>query len=174
MSSNREVQERRREMIRTILMDEETPVGDQKELVELLKARGFAATQPSVSRDLRDLGAVRIQGRYQILDWLQSDEESPVQKAKGLVLRIMTVESNQILVVTERGAGMYFDEALEASGWEDIVGTLAGYSSVLIFTQNKFFRNLVWQLLEHYLGRGREAEEKREEEPEQGSSKAEA
>ncbi len=105
MSSNREVQERRREMIRTILMDEETPVGDQKELVELLKARGFAATQPSVSRDLRDLGAVRIQGRYQILDWLQPDEESPVQKAKGLVLRIMTVESNQILVVTERGAG---------------------------------------------------------------------
>src|SRR5262245_16541255 len=171
MSASRKAQERRREAIRAILEAGELPVGDQKELVKLLKARGFAATQPSVSRDLRDLGAVRIEGRYQILDWLEPNEESPVRKAKGLVQRIMTVESNQILVVTERGAGMYFGEALEASGWEDIVGTLAGYSSVLIFTQNKFFRDLIWQLLHHYLGP--EGEGKKQEGPEQGSAKAE-
>ena len=59
MSSNREIQERRREAVRAILVAGEPPIGDQKELVELLKSKGIPATQPSVSRDLRDLGAVR-------------------------------------------------------------------------------------------------------------------
>ena len=159
MPSSRKVQESRREMIRTILMDEETPVGDQRELVELLKAKGFAATQPSVSRDLRDLGALRIQGRYQILDWLQEDDPSPVREARGLVTKIMSVEESQILVVTKRGAGIFVGDRLEESGWEDIIGTVVGYSSVHVFTQNKFFRDLVFLLLERYLDPAREEEE---------------
>ena len=152
-------------------MDEETPIGDQKELVELLKSRGFAATQPSVSRDLRDLGAVRIQGRYQIIDWLEEDDNSPIREAKGLVRKIVTVEDSQVLVVTHPGAGLFVGDRLEASGWEDIVGTVVGYSSVHIFTQNKFFRDLVFLLLEHYLDPRRKDEE--EERPAQASSNTE-
>lgn len=159
MPANREIQERRREAIRAILEAGEPPVGDQKELVELLKARGFAATQPSVSRDLRDLGALRIQGRYQILDWLQEDDDSPLREARGLVTKIVTVEDSEILVVTKRGAGIFVGDRLEESGWEDVVGTVIGYSSVHIFTQNKFFRDLVFLLLERYLDPEREDEE---------------
>jgi hypothetical protein len=55
-------------------------------------------------------------------------------------------------------------DRLEASGWEDVVGTVIGYSSVHIFTQNKFFRDLVFMLLERYL------DPAREEEPATGSA----
>jgi transcriptional regulator of arginine metabolism len=171
MPSSREVQERRRGAIRAMLMADE-PIGEQKELVELLKERGIPATQSSVSRDLRDLGAVRINGRYQILDWLQADGESPIRKAKGVILKIATAGPHQMVIVTQPGAGAFVGEALEACGWEDVVATVAGYSSVLILTTNKFFQDIVWQLLNHYLGSEGE-EEKKKEEGEQVSAKTE-
>jgi transcriptional regulator of arginine metabolism len=150
--SSRKVQERRREAIRAILMAEEPPIADQGELVKVLKERGIAATQSSVSRDLRELGAVRWDGRYQILDLLQAGAESPIRKVKGAVLRMVTIDPLQILLTTQPGAGAFVGEALEACGWEYIVGTVAGYSSVLIFTGNKIFHDVTWDLLNHYLG----------------------
>jgi transcriptional regulator of arginine metabolism len=158
MPSSREVQERRREAIRAILMAEEPPIAEQKDLVELLKSRGIPATQSSVSRDLRELGAVRWDGRYQILDW--EGGESPLRNARGLVLKIMKVEPQQILIVTRPGGGGFVGEAVEACGFEDVVGTIAGYSSVLVFTENKFFLDVVWDHLKDHLGEEREEEKK--------------
>lgn len=43
-------------------------------------------------------------------------------------------------------------QALEESGWEDIVGILEGNSGVLILTENFFFQRLVYSRLRHYLG----------------------
>ncbi len=65
----------------------------------------------------------------------------------------------------EPGAGTYVGHALEASGWEDIVGIVDGNRGVSVYTDNKFFRDLVWRLLEHYLGPGL-GEEKKEGEVE--------
>ena len=39
-------------------------VFSQQEMVRLLRDRGFRVTQSSVSRDVRELGLVRVQGRY--------------------------------------------------------------------------------------------------------------
>ena len=66
MSSDREAQARRRQAIVEILT-EGRQVSEQKELVELLGERGIPATQSSVSRDLKVLGAVRTRGHYEIL-----------------------------------------------------------------------------------------------------------
>ena len=52
----------RRDAITRILR--QTAVGRQAELVELLRAEGFDATQSSVSRDLRELGVVKGADRY--------------------------------------------------------------------------------------------------------------
>ena len=38
---------------------------------------GIPATQPSVSRDLKELGAVRSGGRYAIPSWAERADESP-------------------------------------------------------------------------------------------------
>jgi len=157
MPTNREIQERRREAIRDILAANDPPIAEQKELVELLKSRGIPATQSSVSRDLRELGAERVRGQYEIPSWL--DEESPFRKVKGPIMKIARVGDHQTLLVTQPGAGAFVGEALEASSWEDIIGTVAGYSSVLILTDHKFFQDLVWHRLKYFLGEGHGEEE---------------
>ena len=157
MPPSREVQERRREAIRAILMAEDPPIADQRELVKILQSKGFPATQSSVSRDLRELGAVRWDGRYQILDW--EGGEHPVRRLRGLIRKILKVESQQILIVTQPGAGALVCEAVEASGWEDVTGTVAGHSSVALYSENFFFRDVVWSHLKDQLGEEGEEEE---------------
>jgi transcriptional regulator of arginine metabolism len=49
--------ERRRAIARLL---EEHQISRQSELVSLLRTEGFVATQSSVSRDLRDLGAAKL------------------------------------------------------------------------------------------------------------------
>jgi len=164
MPSNRDVQERRREMIRAILMAEEPPIAEQSDLVRLLRAKGIPATQSSVSRDLRELGAIRWDGRYQILDW--EGGESPIREVRGAVLRMMKVDTQQILIVTQHGRGGMVGEAVEAVGLEDVVATAIHYSSVVVYTENKLFQEVVWSYLNDHLREEREKEKGPEKPPE--------
>lgn len=150
MPSNREVQARRREAIRQLLITNDPPIEEQKDLVKRLKEMGIPATQSSVSRDLNELGAVRVRGHYQIPSWREGD--SPLREVKNLISRVVTAGPHQMLLVTQHGAGGVVAEALEALQLEDVLGTVAGYSSVLILTQNKVFQDVLWLRLKHDLG----------------------
>jgi transcriptional regulator of arginine metabolism len=149
MPSKNEIQERRRETIRNILMTSDPPVEDQNELLARLKEMGIPATQSSVSRDLNEMGVLRIRGHYELPSWF--DEDSPFRRTKGLVLKMLKSEQTQLLLVTQPGAGGFVAEALEATHLEDVLATHAGYSSVLIFTENTIFRDVVWHHLNSYL-----------------------
>ena len=65
MPSSREVQEKRRMGIMKILKGDE-PVSQQKEIVQKLLEMGIPATQSSVSRDLAELGALRIHDQWML------------------------------------------------------------------------------------------------------------
>jgi hypothetical protein len=62
MPNEAEVREQRQRAILAILR--RARVRRQAELVEQLADRGFAVTQSSVSRDLRDLAVAKVGGRY--------------------------------------------------------------------------------------------------------------
>ena len=154
MSSDREVQARRRQAIVEIL-NSERKVEEQKELVELLRERGLPATQSSVSRDLKVLGAVRTRGYYEIPSWSEDEEEegvSPFRKVVSFVRAVKPAGPHQTLLVTEPGAGRVVAQAIEDSEWEDIVGTVNGDNSVLILTENFLFQRLVYERLKYFLG----------------------
>ena len=154
MSSNREVQAKRRQAIVEILT-EGRQVAEQKELVELLGERGIPATQSSVSRDLKVLGAVRTRGHYEIPSWSEEEEEegvSPFRKVIPFVRAVKPAGPYQTLLVTDPGAGRVVSQAIDESEWEDVVGTVHGDSSVLILTENFFFQRLVYGRLKYFLG----------------------
>src|SRR5262245_55849947 len=107
MSSDREVQARRRQAILEILAGDEK-VTEQKEIVERLHAQGIPATQSSISRDLKVLGAVRTQGYYEIPSWSQEEEEegvSPFRRIIPFVRGVRPAGPYQTLLVTDSGAG---------------------------------------------------------------------
>jgi transcriptional regulator of arginine metabolism len=149
MPQDREALLRRQLVIRDILSEEE-PVKDQQELVERLRKRGIQATQSSISRDLKDLGAVRSGGRYSIPSWVEKAEESPFRRVLGLIGSVRTAGPYQMLIQTQDGAGAAVAAAIDASDWEDLVGTVAGYSSVLLLTEHKFFQDLLMYRLKFF------------------------
>ena len=161
MSSDREIQARRRQAIVGILA-EESKVSEQKELVERLRARGIPATQSSISRDLKVLGAVRTQGYYEIPSWSEEEEEedgvSPFRKVIPFVRAVKPAGPYQTLVVTAPGAGRVVAQAIAESEWEEIVGTIDGDSGVLILTENFFFQRLVYERLKYFLRSDEERE----------------
>ena len=138
---DREFQRRRQMVIRDILSDGEPK--DQKEIVEKLKEKGIPSTQPSVSRDLKELGAVRHGGRYYIPSWAERADESPFRRVLPLIRSIKLAGPYQMLIQTMDGAGPAVEAAIEASNWEDLVGTVSGHSSVLLLTEHKFFQDLL-------------------------------
>jgi transcriptional regulator of arginine metabolism len=157
MSSDRTIQARRRGALVGILLGGQK-VAEQKELVEMLRERGIPATQPSVSRDLKALGAVRTKGYYELPSWDEEEDEeegvSPFRKVVPFLLAVKTAGPYQTLLVTEPGAGRIVSEAIEESEWEDIVGTIDGDSAVLILTENFFFQQLVHHRLRYFMSDG--------------------
>jgi transcriptional regulator of arginine metabolism len=154
MSSDREVQARRRQAILEILAGDEK-VSEQKEMVERLRARGIPATQSSISRDLKVLGAVRTQGHYEIPSWSEEEEGgSPFRRVVPFVQEVRPAGPYQTLVVTDPGAGRMVAQAINESAWEDVVGTIDGDSAVLILTENSFFQKLVYERLKYFVSDG--------------------
>jgi transcriptional regulator of arginine metabolism len=103
----------------------------QAELCELLAARGHTATQSTVSRDLKRLGAQRTMG---------ADGE-PVYRlgatttARGLSPGMVTsIEHNECLVVLRTSVGRAQVVGIEIDDLEhpEIIGTLAGDDTVLV------------------------------------------
>lgn len=149
MPADRKVQERRREAILEILTSDE-PVGQQRELVHLLRERGIPATQSSVSRDLAEIGAIRLGDKWILPDWV--GVVSPFEKVADFVVEVRPAGPYQSLMITKPGAGPVVAKAIDDSGWDYVVGTLAGLNSVLILTDGGFDQKLLFARLKSHLG----------------------
>jgi transcriptional regulator of arginine metabolism len=155
MAANKKERELRREAVLRILQDDRGPgLRDQKALVELLAAMGIKATQASVSRDLRELGAVWVEGHYEIPEW---DDDEPSVFRKAIDHIVFAKPADQLVfIATKPGAGAVVAEAIEATFREEIVGTVTGYNSVLVLLQHTFFRNLFLDELKAFFDAPRE------------------
>lgn len=159
MPAKRDAQERRREAILEILRGDEE-IGQQREIVELLRQRGISATQSSVSRDLQELGVIRLGDHYILPDWM--GVVSPFEKVAEFVQEVKPAGPYQTLLVTKPGAGGVVAQAIDSSAWDDVVGTVAGINSVLVLTDGGFDQKLLFARLKRYLG-AEEDEEKSQE-----------
>lgn len=150
MPSDRDVQDQRRIAIMKILKGDE-PITQQKELVEKLLGMGIAATQSSVSRDLSEIGAVRIRGQWMLIG---IHDVGVFERVAKYVTEVRFAGPNLILVKTLPGAGALVSQALEESEWDEVEGTVAGLNSVLILTHDAFFQKIVNMRLQGYLRDG--------------------
>ena len=111
-------------------------ISSQEELKRLLATDGLVVTQATLSRDLRDLGVVRAPGengaRY-LLPEMVSDEAKPSLEMllPQLFSRIDGVSELIVLHTLPSGA-QPIAEAVDAQGWPEVMGTLAGENTILI------------------------------------------
>ncbi len=132
MPNSPEIQSERQKAIRQIL--ETGPAATQRSLVDALIARGFDATQSSVSRDLRELGASKTVNGYELPGEESFDNE--IAKVSGLLREVETAGPNLLVIKTAIGAAQRVALALDRSGWPEMVGNVGGDDTILVATKN--------------------------------------
>ncbi len=132
MPNSPETQSERQNAIRQLL--ETGPAGTQRSLVEALIARGFDATQSSVSRDLKELGAIKTAGGYELPGGTSNDDE--VAGVAELLRGIETAGPNLLVIKTAIGAAQRVALALDRSGWPEMVGNVGGDDTILVATKS--------------------------------------
>ena len=120
----------------------EHTVASQEQLVGYLVAEGCTATQATVSRDLDDLGAIKVrtaggESVYAIPE-LPKDQIAPADHlAKVFHDWVVEVKHSQHLVVinTPPGTANVVGSALDRAGIPEILGTVAGDDTVLVVVE---------------------------------------
>ena len=118
---------------------EQHAVTSQGQLVELLEAEGIPATQATVSRDLEDLGAIKVRAGggdalYAIPE-LPKDQVAPedhLRRVFGDWVVDVACSANLIVLRTPPGSAHVVAAALDRSDRPDVLGTVAGDDTLLI------------------------------------------
>jgi transcriptional regulator of arginine metabolism len=109
----------------------------QTDLVRLLKQAGHAATQSSISRDLRDLGVLKASGRYV----LPADEQRRANGDFGALrqfVRTLRRAGPTITVLrTTIGAAQSVAVAIDKAEWPEVAGTISGDDTIFIATASE-------------------------------------
>lgn len=100
-------------------------IGTQEELKSHLERAGVPATQSSVSRDLVELGIVKMGGHYTV------PKAESGAAARGL-LEMMTAGDALVVARCEPGLASAVAVEIDRAGVPEIVGTLAGEDTVFV------------------------------------------
>jgi transcriptional regulator of arginine metabolism len=117
-------------------------VRSQTELAEMLAGDGIQVTQATLSRDLEELGAVKVSGSYLIPEDgtrpLREAEQGPARLLRLLreLLTGVDASGNLAILRTPPGAAQFLASALDRSGLTDVVGTIAGDDTILVVARD--------------------------------------
>ena len=118
-------------------------VHSQTELAALLAGEGIEVTQATLSRDLDELGAVKLRGvNGGAPVYVIPEDGSPVRAVASGTARLTRVLSellvsadssgNLAVLRTPPGAAHFLASALDRAALTEVVGTLAGDDTILV------------------------------------------
>ena len=125
------------------LIERET-IRSQTELAGRLAAEGLAVSQGTLSKDLLELGAVRVRTSTGELAYaLLAGEHAPgtpaalarLNRLAGELLLSAEGSANLTVLRTPPGAAQFFASAIDKVGWDSVLGTIAGDDTVVIVTR---------------------------------------
>ncbi|EHR51700.1 arginine repressor [Saccharomonospora marina XMU15] len=121
-------------------------VHSQTELAKLLAGEGIEVTQATLSRDLDELGAVKLRGADSGAPvYVIPEDGSPVRGVQGGTSRLsrllaelmVSVEPSGNLMVlrTPPGAAQFMASAIDRAALEEVVGSIAGDDTVAVIAR---------------------------------------
>jgi transcriptional regulator of arginine metabolism len=114
------------------------PLSSQHEIQEHLAVLGYEATQSTISRDLEELGLVRIRDTAGHLKYGWPNDTAALGAASRLrtllseFLVSVDSSSNLVVVKTTPGAANAVADVLDRAGVDGVLGTIAGDDTVLV------------------------------------------
>lgn len=115
-------------------------IDTQEELCKELIASGFAVTQATVSRDVKQLGLLKVTsggGRYKYV-FVEGDKTTPdkvINIFRECVVSIRTAK-NLVLVKTLSGNGSSAGMSVDKLSFPEVLGSVAGDDTLLIVTDS--------------------------------------
>lgn len=118
---------------------EEQVISSQAQLVELLAAEGIVATQATVSRDLEELGAVKVRipgGTMAYALPEHSKDKAPpgdhLRRVMGEFVLDVAHSANLVVLRTPPGSAHVIGSALDRAGLADVLGNVAGDDTLIV------------------------------------------
>lgn len=115
-------------------------VASQEELRKLLQRGGVSVTQATLSRDLRELGVVRVPGddgaRYALPDSVVSDAIPSLETLLPQLFSSIDGVGELIVLRTLASGAQPVSEAIDAAAWREVLGTVAGENTILVICRS--------------------------------------
>ena len=136
----------RREAIRQLLL--QGPAETQGSLVSALASEGYGATQSSVSRDLRELGAIKTAAGYELPSG-RHDDDDQLTNVADLLRTIQPAGPNLLVVRTAIGAAQRVALAFDRCNWPEVIGNIGGDDTVFVATESGTAQKNLITRIEH-------------------------
>jgi transcriptional regulator of arginine metabolism len=128
------------------------PLSSQGELCSFLKAEGITVTQSTLSRDIRELGLVKVRGIYRVPGTVDGGAPADVLRRSFSQLIVRSgVSGNILMVKTLPGNGHSLGVVLDAAQWPEVLGTVAGDDTVFVLLRSNRLGKRVLRRLEEFV-----------------------
>ncbi|RRN52704.1 arginine repressor [Streptococcus suis] len=140
----------RHDLIKSMIRQEK--IGRQTDIQQGLEARGVVVTQTTLSRDLRELGVIKIHENGQSFYSLAIEEER-VNFIQLLAQYAYKVDRASFILVlhSELGEAALMANIIDAEKPKTILGTLAGANTLLVICRDDVAAQQVEAEINYYL-----------------------
>ncbi len=146
--------DRKKRQLKILELVATRPIRTQDELADALGQEGWEVTQSSVSRDISQLGLVKVDGIYARPVAARLVEVTDPNERR-LAESLLTVDpaGDALLVLhTPPGEAQRVGNALDLLAWPEIVGTIAGDDTIFIAVSNAAAQVMIGRRLRSLLG----------------------
>ena len=131
----------RQTRIRELLHEE--AIDTHEKLAEVLHQQGIEVSQSTLSKDLRELGVVRVPQakggfRYTLPDSGATLRDRHILERELQDFLVQAEQAaNMVVVRTLSGHAQSVCESIDRIGWDEVVGTIAGENTIFIATRSE-------------------------------------
>ncbi len=131
-------------------------IDTQDELVEVLNSLDLNVTQATVSRDIKELGLIKVKGKVKKYKYSLIQPNADIRKIRLLSLfkncvTSIAVAKNIVVVKTLGGNGNSAGVMIDSLNLEEIVGSVAGDDTLIIVTKSDEDAEKVRKILNNLL-----------------------
>ncbi|SDH08243.1 arginine repressor [Desulfosporosinus hippei] len=130
----------------------------QEDLAERLRLAGFDVTQATVSRDIKEMGLIKVPSQGEEYRYAVASEAHPANlqdRLKRLLREAMVSindTDNLIVIRTIPGNAHALAAIMDNSNWEELIGTVAGDDTILLVIKPKEAVQTVLERISALLG----------------------
>ena len=148
------MKKKRHDMILEII--EKNEIETQGELAQMLRSSGFTVTQATVSRDIREMGLVKVAAadgkqKYEAARQVNEEQDRFIRVLRDSV---QSIDQAQNLLVIKTGSGMAMAAAaaLDHLNFPEVVGSIAGDDTIMAAVRTVEDTTLLMEKIRRMLG----------------------